>query len=39
MYALGTLSCTARRLTWESGVCGTVVMIPPTRGSSLGSAS
>ena len=39
MKALGTASCTALRFTCDSGVWGTVVMIPATRGSSLGSAS
>ena len=39
MKALGALFCTARRLTWDSGVWGTLVMMPATRGRSLGSAS
>ena len=39
MNALGTPSCTARRFTCDSGVWGTLVIMPATRGSSLGSAS
>ena len=37
MKALGTLFWMARRFTWESGVCGIVVIVPATRGKSLGS--
>ena len=36
MKALGMPSCTARRLTWDSGVWGTVEMMPATRGEIIG---
>ena len=39
MKALGILSWAARRLICESGVWGTVLMIPATRGNSFGSVS
>ena len=39
MKALGIWSCLARRLTWESGVWGCVLMIPATLESSVGSVS
>ena len=39
MKAFGILSWAARRLMCESGVWGTVLMIPATRGNSFGSVS
>ena len=39
MKALGMPSWMARRLACDSGVCGEVVMMPATGGTSLGTAS
>ena len=36
MKALGRLSCSARRLTWERGVCGTVLTIAGDAGQFVG---